>query len=484
MPAKISPELQKLLDEFAKQPGVSADASANLKSTIEGSPALSKQLDDAIAQGHLKSFKPLTDPHAGGAYNGKEQAMLLPIKGLEKAPAGTYDAGNMTFVLGHEVQHGFYRTDRDKAIQTFATEATALAKTVADKHDYTASVGKVIQADRDNEAKAHIAGWNALVGNVRETNPKATLADVYAKSPGRAGDFIDRTGTAPNFNYALKAGLTVEADLSMKMSADNVKSMGKYYFDMPPAQARLGHDGKSDYANYYGASYMSYISQLEHAHGKTASGGKPQVHLNMTELKLNEKLMEQNGIDLGANSAGRQPYYDTSSNPPKQSHFDHTKTTHTHVNIRNAPLDALRELQGDGHAHDHAKLDPRSAEHPDHRLYRGILDKVQGEYARLGGTLPERDAERLAAGLALESKRNHLSSPDHVVLSVDPATKEVGKTAFLVQGDPSSPSHLRVGMSLQQAPPTEDAFRQLDALNQQQGPGSQTQQQQQHSRAM
>lgn len=467
MPTPTSIELQKLLDEFAKQPGVTAEVAANLKTTIANSPTLAAQVDDAIAKGHLKSFKPLTDAHAGGAYNGKEQAMLLPINGLTKPPAGSYNAGNMTFVLGHEVQHGFYRTDRDTALKTFATEATALAKTVADKHDYTATIGKVIQADRDNEAKAHIAGWNALVGSVREAKPTATLADVYNASPGRAGDFMTRGGTAPNFTYALKADLTVDAKLSMAMSADNVKAMGKYYFDMPPAQARLGHNGNSDYANYYGAGYISYVSQLEHAHGKTASGGKPELHVNMTQLKLNENIMEQNGIDLGANSANRQSYFDTSATPPKAGHFDHTKSTHTHVNINASPLDLLNELRGDPHAH--GPGDPRHAEHPDHALFRGILDKVNGEFSKHGSSVSERDADRIAAGLTLESKRNQLT-PDHVVLSVDPATKEVGKTAFLVQGDPASPTHTRVGMATDRAAPAEESFRQLEALNQAQAP--------------
>lgn len=464
----ISADLQKLIDDFGKQSGVSADAVTNLTATINGSPALLAQLNDVVSKGHLKAFGALTDPHAGGAYRSSDQTMLLPIKGLEKAPGGTYDAGNMTFVLGHEVQHGYFRGDRATALATFATEATAMAKSPAAVHDYTTIVGKMIQTNRDDEAKAHIAGWNALVGNVRQAKPTATLEDVYLKSPGRAGDFINRSGTAPNFTYAMKPDLTVGADLSMAQSADNIKAMGKYYFDMPGSQARLGHNGNSDYANYYGASYVSFISQLEHAHGKTADGNKPAVHLNMTQLKLNESLMEQNGIDLGANSAGRQPYVDISTSTPKPGNFDHTKTTHRAVPI-NSPLEAL--LQDD---HSHIRVDPRSSEHADHKLFSGIRDKVEGEFARHGRSMSEGDLDRIAAGMTLEGKRNGITSPDHVALSVDPVTREVGKTAFLVQGGLNDPAHVRVGVPTDKAPPAEESFRQIDALNQSQTPAQPT----------
>ena len=457
----ISADLQKLIDDFGKKPGVSAEAVTNLTATINGSPALLAQLNDVVDKGHLKSFAALTDPHAGGAYRSSDQTMLLPIKGLEKAPGGTYNAGNMTFVLGHEVQHGYFRGDRATALSTFATEATAMAKSPAAVHDYTPIVGKMIQTNRDDEAKAHIAGWNALVGAARQTKPTATIEDVYLSSPGRAGDFMTRSGTAPNFTYAMKADLTIGADLSMAQSADNIKAMGKYYFDMPGSQARLGHNGNSDYANYYGASYVSYISQLEHAHGKTADGSKPAVHLNMTQLKLNESLMEQNGVDLGANSAGRQPYVDISTSTPKPGHFDHTKTTHAHVNI-NSPLDALLDDQ-----HSHIRVDPRSAEHADHKLFSGIREKVEGEFARHGRSVSEGELDRIAAGMTVEGKRNGITSPDHVALSVDPVTKEVGKTAFLVQGGLSDPAHVRVGVPTDKAPSAEESFRQLDALNQQ-----------------
>ncbi|MGO4775003.1 hypothetical protein AB4084_05695, partial [Lysobacter sp. 2RAB21] len=131
MSKPISADLQKLLDDFGKQPGVSANAVKNLTDTIKGSPALTDQLNGAVAAGHLKSFKALTDPNMGGAYNGGTQTMSLPVAGLD---AG-FNKGEITFVLGHEVQHGFNRAARDAVRSTFYTEAQALAKNPAAVHD-------------------------------------------------------------------------------------------------------------------------------------------------------------------------------------------------------------------------------------------------------------------------------------------------------------------------------------------------------------
>ncbi|ALN89825.1 XVIPCD domain-containing protein [Lysobacter gummosus] len=450
MSKPISADLQKLLDDFGKQPGVSANAVKNLTDTIKGSPALTDQLNGAVAAGHLKSFKALTDPNMGGAYNGGTQTMSLPVAGLD---AG-FNKGEITFVLGHEVQHGFNRAARDAVRSTFYTEAQALAKNPAAVHDYTPLLNKVIEGDRVNESTANIAGWNALVSAAKEAKPTATLGDVYNMQPGRASDFIARTGTAPNFAYAAKPGLTLEADLTIAVNPANTAGMAKYYYDLPPASTGLGYGGNSDYPNYHGAIYLPMISQWEQAHGRTADGGKPQVHINMNSLHLNREIMETNGLDLG--TASKQPYFDTSTTPPTAANFHHTKDTHRSVRDPIAPThDAPSQTPAAG-------VGARAA-HGNDPLLQGIRDQVQAEFARHGSPLSERDADRVSAALAVQSKNAGMGLPDHVVLSVDPATKEVGKTVFLVKGELDSPSHTRVSVSPQQAPALEDSLRQLES---------------------
>lgn len=64
----LTKQAQALVDEFASQPGVSADHATNLTSIINNSPALVSQINEAVRQGHLKHIVPLpVGSHAGTA---------------------------------------------------------------------------------------------------------------------------------------------------------------------------------------------------------------------------------------------------------------------------------------------------------------------------------------------------------------------------------------------------------------------------------
>ncbi|MGO4780338.1 XVIPCD domain-containing protein, partial [Lysobacter sp. 2RAB21] len=109
----------------------------------------------------------------------------------------------------------------------------------------------------------------------------------------------------------------------------------------------------------------------------------PQEHNTLNTLHHPREIMETNGLDLGA--ATKQPYFDTSTTPPTAANFHHTKDTHRPVRDPIAPTH-------DAPAH---SSDP---------LLQGIRDQVQAEFARHGSPLSERDADRVAAALAVQSK--------------------------------------------------------------------------------
>src|SRR3546814_18308176 len=46
-------------------------------------------------------------------------------------------------------------------------------------HDYTAELRAYIQAGREDEAKAEIAGWNALLSLEKKHNPRAGLVQMH-----------------------------------------------------------------------------------------------------------------------------------------------------------------------------------------------------------------------------------------------------------------------------------------------------------------
>ena len=435
----ISPQAQALLDNFASQAGVSSDHVGNLTATINASPALTEQFNQAVAAGHLKQFQALpANVNAGGDYNSATQAMRLPLSMLASPASGLpYNAAEATFVLGHELQHGFNAAASQQSVQDFTQQVQAIARSRG-SHDYTQAIDGLIDGYRRNEASAHLAGWNALVDSVRNQDPQAGLAQIHAAHPGRAGDFITRSGMAPNYSYALRPGLSLDADMHLPLSQDNIRTMGGIYFDKPGNQARLGAHGDSDYANYYGAWAIGVIGQYE----KALAGNRAGISLDMTQLRINEAQMERNGISFGNNTTP-VPYTDTGVQPPYRASFDHTSGSHQHVPIVRADLtlslpglpDQL--LHGDGHGHSHSHDKHQATDDP---LLAQIRQGVQGH-----PVLQEKSADPLHHNLLALARDHQLQHVDHVLLGRD------GRHVILVQGQLQDPAHQRAAVPLEAA---------------------------------
>lgn len=437
----ISPQAQALLDDFASQAGVTSDHVGNLTASINASPALTEQFNQAVAAGHLKQFQALpANVRAGGDYNSATQTMRLPLSMLASPASGLpYNAAEATFVLGHELQHGFNATASQQSVQDFTQQAQAIARSRG-SHDYTQVIGNLIDGYRRNEASAHLAGWNALVDSVRTQDPQAGLAQIHAAHPGRTADFISRSGMAPNYSYALRPGLTLDADMRLPLSEDNIRAMGGIYFDKPGNQARLGAHGDSDYANYYGAWAIGVIGQYE----KALAGNRAGITLDMAQLGINEAQMERNGISFGSNTAP-VPYTDIGVQPPYRASFDHTSGSHQHVPIVRADLtlslpglpDQLLHGDGHGHSHSHSHDKHQTSDDP---LLAQIRQCVQGH-----PVLQETSADPLHHNLLALARKHQLQHVDHVLLGRD------GRHVILVQGQLQDPAHLRAAVPLETA---------------------------------
>lgn len=291
-------KLDKILTAFEKANDTQfSTPGKNLRELLEKSPDLKARVLDSVAKGHLEKFEMLPrGANAGGTYSSDSKAIELPPAELKRAGKDTAAAAELIFVMGHEIQHSFNSTVADKASADFVKDVERIAKTPG-PHDYTAAVKTLIQANRDDEASAHIGGFNAIASKVMKTKPEAGLKELYNAAPGRMGDFIDRSGRSPNFTYALKPGLTLEADNTLKATPENVKAMGKHYFDQPPSSARLGAKGNQDYPNYYGEWAVNVIQDTERqalAAAKKADpkAVAPEVKINMAEIGLKPALLD------------------------------------------------------------------------------------------------------------------------------------------------------------------------------------------------
>ncbi|MCC4620956.1 hypothetical protein LL965_12955 [Xanthomonas cassavae CFBP 4642] len=257
----------------------------------------------------------------------------------------------MTFVLGHEIQHGFNDVAKDRATQAFMQSIAAQARVQGPVHDYTDELRAYIQAGRDDEAKAEIAGWNALLSREQQSAPNANLRHMlFTTKNDRVLDFVEPDRNAATPRAHARPGLTFNQDGSLSQTPANIAAMGQHYFDRPSAlhaqpNQRPVHLGEhkptptADYTNFYGTWALEQIIAVEDQAKVRYQGAKPQIAIDMAALGLKEDLIEMEGLDLGANKASR-PYLDTGQTPAALGHFHHTQDGtrgHDHQYVPVAP---------------------------------------------------------------------------------------------------------------------------------------------------
>ncbi|NYZ62862.1 hypothetical protein [Luteimonas deserti] len=338
-------------DAEQRQQPVSQDMVDNLQATLNGSPALVAQLRLASVASAptqaapVRVFESLPGTvHAGGTYNPDTGALAFPPAALHRPPvAFQHDAQARTdliFVMGHEVQHGLNAAAKQAERLRFIEDITQIARGGGPAYDYTAPLLRYQQAARSDEAKAQIAGWNATQSELQQDSPRATLAEMFDlanretnRGTQRINDFVVRDDASGQ--VVPRPGLAFEHDGSLRMTEANIAAVARHYFDKPPEQTRIGHHGDSDYPNYYGADAVTVVIYTHRQLARQADGSTPPIRLDMGQLRLQEVLLERNGLAFppgstplptGAETDVRQAYLDIGQDPPIVGHFDFTRT--------------------------------------------------------------------------------------------------------------------------------------------------------------
>ncbi|MCC4622497.1 hypothetical protein LL965_21470 [Xanthomonas cassavae CFBP 4642] len=478
---------------------VTQDMVDNLLSTVNRSPYLADQLKKAAStvdpmdtsnpkRAQLESFG-FVGPgvFAGGTYDGNNKIMNLPPLGLQTAspnnPHGRFSAKDMAFVLGHEIQHSFNHTDKVQATAKFLNDVRSQATTKTPIHDYTNELRSYIQAGREDEAKAEIAGWNALLSHERHSNPNANGLDLMLNTNStRTLDFIHRD---PLTTKAIaNPGLSFNHDGSLTSTPANIVAMGKHYFDRPsqlyaqPGQrpVSLGEHRNpagqlqptADYTNYYGTWAIEQILQAEDRANVLYQGARPRVTVDMVGLGLKEHLIENEGLDRGPNKTPF-PYHDSSTAPPTLHHFDHTQDgsvnrAHDHRYVPIVPSTPAAGLRG-----------PDDPEHPDHAMLEQIRSGVRKIDESVGKPYDEM-SERVSRSLLAVCKDNRDAYPDSndrslssgALSRVDHVVMGTTGNVFAVQGRLDDPAHQRVHVHIDEAirTPVEQSDQKLLAANQ------------------
>ncbi len=362
-------------------------------------------------------------------------------------PHARHDARDLTFVLGHEIQHGFNDAARDQSVQTFLSDVTRQARAQTPVHDYTDELRSYLDAARQDEAKAEIAGWNALLSLERQSVPAADLDHMLVMTRNsRVRDFVQPDPSASTAQATARPGLTFNPDSTLSQTPGNIAAMGQHYFDRPShLHAQLGDrpvglgehrpNPTADYANYYGTWALEQIVAAEHRANVIHAGARPMIAIDMAGLGLKEDLIEKEGLDLGASKAPR-PYLDTSQTPAVQGRFDHTQDgsvnprhDHQHVPVGgHHPATLLQD-----------PITPDQPGHPDHAL----LEKLRGDVRHLdanAGKGWDTASERLAASALVMAKEKGFTAQDDLQLAFNTGTPTLapGELLHLYRQGPSA----------------------------------------------
>lgn len=343
----INPQLQKVIDDFAVatfKDGKDSTQYRNLVAAVTASPVLNERLNTAAEKGYLDKLAVNRNPNAGASYNAQEQRISINLSMLQNQ-----DSQKMfIFQLGHEIQHGFfyYEQGGKEMEERTQQEIKKIAESNKAVKNYTPPVSRMLDTDRDDEALAMIAGWNAVVSyeQKRQQKSKLNLKEIVKPEFEYEKYFLDKKSSDKNIIPA--SGLKFNPD--MTIAADQKEILAKTYFDQAPDKARLGPYGDSDYRNSYAGRYISFVVQEHYKNDPSA-----KLVIDMKGRGLEERQIERNGLDLGAENR-RAVYYDK-SRPNTPEYFDHTRSganAFKHVPIvepTDAEIDRLLEtgMSGD-----------------------------------------------------------------------------------------------------------------------------------------
>lgn len=221
-----------------------------LRDAVDASPELRDKLIQSVQTGYLTGFKnEATEPGAFAAHSVVERKIIVPESALE-------DENELIFALGHENAHALnlkgvnFREGIKQEIQGIATGPQP--------HDYTATIKKLVDHTIQDEAQAHIGGFNAVVSALKHDGKQATPKNLYQFSPGRMRDFIEVQGAHPNCEYQMKAGLTVDNKGFLPRTPENIEAMKGYYPEKMP-----GTFGANGLLNYRHQAVMDGLTMVD-----------------------------------------------------------------------------------------------------------------------------------------------------------------------------------------------------------------------------
>ena len=411
-------KLDAMLDAYqAVHKTATTDPGKQLRELIETTPGLKATFLDQIDRGHLEKFVPLAVSGALGSYDPYAKEMAVSVDQLNDAARGNVQATNsLRFILGHEIDHAVTRDARLAEDHKLEADIRRVAAGPA-PHDYTETLKTYNESVRSREVGAEIAGFNALAGYVTSKNPRATLKDMYDAAPDDMSPYVDVDLSKVPATYTPKPGLTLDGDLKMASTQQNIDTMGKYFYE------NLGYP--NDMVGYA----LRVVDSVEDAALRAARAADPSHPA--PEVRVNLKEVGAPGATVPSGIT------DTSSSrlqPPSQSAPSGT--------------DAPGPRSETGTPAAPSPQDPRSASHADNAYFQMLREK-----------LPSSVPDNAVAQAMLLAKQDGMTDPS----KVNPS--EVGVINGKIWINGNTPG-FRVGVDPTQSPPMEQVAKDLTSFQQ------------------
>lgn len=331
-------KLRAMVDAFKTtltRYGGNEDAAKNFEAMLDRSPYLKTLMVQAVRDGQLVGFEINHNDFSGGNYDPNDRVLRMNYGELAIGHQDPQWMAQNIYLAAHETRHALdlgagkrqfleFEAAASKEMHRFVIPDTGQAPGAVSQppHDYTRALSGYVEASRRSEAVAEIAGFNAVVSMIRAEGRTPDLATIHEAAPERTGEYIHRSGEAPNYRYALQPGVVLNADFTMPENAANRRAVGREYFNDPASDTMFGARKDQDYTNHVAVRALQHIISIEAQLPElyASYGMRPsQVHINMKAIGLDEKQLEPY---LTLPNGKPFVYYDTSTGVPVKKSFD------------------------------------------------------------------------------------------------------------------------------------------------------------------
>lgn len=227
-------KLDAMLADFERQARTDTTNPGGIfRDVLNSTPGLREQYERAVKEGNLIGLEAEKDPRFNGSYNGDSRKMSLSVDQLNEAgppndPYEIREAVNfIRYTAGHEVDHAHHREETAQRAARFRAQVAAIANGPS-PHDFTGPVKEYNGGARESEARAEIAGFNAVAAQVRHDKPRATLKDLY-NADGGVSNYME-SDEKSRASVKMDPGFHIRADLQLD-AAKSLEAMAQTFYD-------------------------------------------------------------------------------------------------------------------------------------------------------------------------------------------------------------------------------------------------------------